>query len=298
MSNFVFLNGGFVAGANARLSIWEGGWLHGAGLFETMRAAHGQIFRLDAHLDRLTNSARALLFPIERPDLPLTTDFEELLSRNELAEARVRLTVSSGPMLEPGSDAAPERDGRPSVTVCATAAPFSAYSQDLRTWGMSVMISPYRVSPDDPLAGHKCTSYLSRLLALRHAQARRCSEALWFTTNNLLSEGSISNVFLVKDGALATPPLETPVLPGITRAAVLELAAAGGIEALQRALTINDLLDADEVFLTNSMMEIMPVRRVEKHAIGGGKPGPMTQRLAEEYRRLLERECKGQGTED
>lgn len=295
MSKVVFLNGRFLAGADARLSVWDGGWLHGAGLFETMRAAQGRIFRLSAHLDRLMASAQRLLFPIERPDLPLTSDFQELLARNELTDARVRLTVSSGPTLEAEAGGAPGRDGRPPLTVCATAAPLTPYRQELRSQGMAVTISPYKVSPGDPVAGHKCISYLPRLLALRDAQAKRCSEALWFTTSNLLAEGSISNVFVVKDGALATPPLDTPVLPGITRVVVLELARARGIEAKEKPLTINDLLDADEVLVTNSIMEIMPVCRVEKHGIGNGKPGPVTQRLAKEYRDLVDRECQKDG---
>jgi branched-subunit amino acid aminotransferase/4-amino-4-deoxychorismate lyase len=157
---------------------------------------------------------------------------------------------------------------------------------------MTVTISPFKVSPDDPLAGHKCTSYLPRLLALRDAHTKKCSEAIWFTTGNLLAEGAISNVFLVRGGVLATPSLDTPVLPGITRGAVLELARGDKVDTQERPLTINDLLDADEVFMTNSIMEVMPVCRVETKEIGNGKPGPVTQRLAEAYRQLLEKETK------
>jgi branched-chain amino acid aminotransferase len=290
MSNVVLLNGSFLAGADARLSVWDGGWLHGAGLFETMRAAHGRIFRLNAHLDRLMASAQKLLFPLEKPALPSVSAFEELLTRNELSEARVRLTVSAGPTIDAESRGQPDDADSPPLTVCVTAAPLTPYPQEVRSRGMTVTVSPYKVSPDDPVAGHKCTSYLPRLLALRDARAKRCSEALWFTTGNLLAEGSISNVFIVKDGSLATPPLNTPVLPGITRAAVLELAKAAEIEGTERPLTIDHLLEADEVFVTNSIMEVMPVCRVEKHQIGAGKPGPVTLRIADAYRRLVENE--------
>ena len=186
-------------------------------------------------------------------------------------------------------------DGRPNLTVCVTASPLTPYPPEFFAKGMGVAISPYRVSPDDPIAGHKCTCYLPRLLALRDAQAKRCGEALWFTTSNLLSEGSISNVFVVRGGKLATPPLDTPVLPGITRAAVIELASATRIEVEQKPLNVNDLLDADEVFLTNSIMEVMPVCRVEQREIGTGKPGPVTQKLAGEYRTVVEKECKNHG---
>ena len=295
MNRTVFLNGGFAPAQDARISIWDGGWLHGAGLFETMRAYKGRIFRLDAHLDRLMSSAEKLLFPLERPDLPLTSDFDELLHRNELSEARLRLTVSAGPTIGVEPDDITTGDGRPRLTVCATASPVSPYPPQLHSKGMTVTISPYKVSPDDPIAGHKCTDYLPRLLALRDAHAKGCNEAIWFTTNNLLSEGSISNVFLVRDHRLMTSPVETPVLPGITRAVVIELASAAGVEVEQKPLTIDDLLDADEVFLTNSIMEVMPVCRVEKCEIGGGKPGPLTRKMSNEYRSVVEKECKSHG---
>ena len=291
MSKTVFLNGRFVPAADAHLSIWDGGWLHGAGLFETMRAHHGRVFRLDAHLDRLMTSAVKLLFPVERPDLPLTTDFASLLERNTLTDARVRLTVTAG-QVGGGELRNPPDDARPRPTVCATAAPLTPYPAEMFDRGMTVAISRYKIPPDDPIAGHKSICYLPRLLALRDAHARQCSEALWFTTSNALSEGSISNVFLVSGGTLLTPPVETPALPGITRAAVLELAAAEGIESKVKPLTIDALLDADEVFLTNSIMEVMPVCRVEGRTIGTGKPGPVTARLREAYQSLIERECR------
>jgi len=298
----VFLNGQFVSAEEARVSAWDGGWLHGAGLFETMRASQGRIFRLNAHLDRLAASAQKLLFPLERPDLPLTSDFEELLSRNGLADrgsadpartdARVRLTVTAGTMLETVSGGSGTADDRPKLTACVTAARLTFYPSEVLERGMTVVISPYKTSPDDPIAGHKCTAYLPRLLALRDAHAKHAGEALWFTTSNLLAEGSISNVFVVRQGRLCTPPRETPVLPGITRAAVLELALAAGLDTAEKPLTINDLLDADEVFLTNTIMGVMPVGRVERREIGNGKPGELTRRLRADYLDLVERECK------
>ncbi|UCE61805.1 MAG: aminotransferase class IV, partial [Phycisphaerales bacterium] len=139
----------------------------------------------------------------------------ELLQRNELATARVRLTVSAGSM-----QATPEED--PPLTVCATASPLSPPSTQLYETGVPVVICGFRQSPSDPLAGHKTTAYLGRLLGLRHARCARCYEALWFTTANRLAEGSISNVFVVKDRVLKTPPLDTPVLPGIARGVVLD----------------------------------------------------------------------------
>ena len=270
--NIVYLNGECVPLAKARVSVFDSGWLHGAGLFETMRAQNRRVFRLDKHLDRLCASAQRLLTPLDRSRLPDADTFRRLLDLNELTDARVRLTVSAGNVLD-----TPEAQ-EPSLTVCATVAPLVTYPEKLFDTGVQVMVSKYRQSENDPASGHKTTSYLSRLIALKEASRADCAEALWFTPRNLLAEGSISNVFVVKDQVVATPPTSTPVLPGIARGLVLELCAAHDIEATERAININDLLDADEVFITNAIMQVMPVRRVEKRDIGGGKPGPVTRR--------------------
>ena len=285
MTATVYFNGAFVPAEDARVSVYDGGWLHGAGLFETMRAEGGRVFRLESHVERLRRSAGALLTPMERSDLPHEEAFRELLDRNMLKDARVRLTVSAGSMRE-----AEEGDvGR--LTVCATASPLSGYAAKLYDRGVQAAVCDFRQSPSDPLAGHKTTSYLPRLLGMRLAQQKRCMEAIWFTTRNQLAEGSISNVFVVRDGVLKTPPLDTPVLPGIARGLVLEFASKFGIECEQCPLWIEDLLDADEVLLTNAIMQVMPVIRVERHDIGDGRVGPIAKRLHEEYRRRVCEEC-------
>ena len=267
------------------VSVFDGGWLHGAGLFETMRAENGRVFRLQSHLERLRRSAERILRPIDREDLPGEVDFAELLQRNGLAAARVRLTVSAGSMLgKPDT-------GAGTLNVCATATRLEPYPPTLYENGVSVAVCNFRQSRTDPTAGHKTTAYLPRLLGLRQANRASCMEALWFTDANRLAEGSISNVFIVREGVLKTPPLDTPVLPGIARSIVLDLAGSTGMEATETPLTINDLLDADEVFLTNAVVQVMPVTRVEKRDIGGGKVGPIAKGLLEDYRSLVRKEC-------
>lgn len=285
MSKIVYLNRELVPLEQATISVFNGGWLHGAGLFETMHAHQGRVFRLDQHLDRLCASTAKLLAPIDRGTLPSHDAFARLLRENNLTDARVRLTVSAGDMLE----AVQSRDA--TLTICATASPLAAYPKELYETGMTVLISKYRQSRDDPLTGHKTTNYLSRLIALNEARRARCDEALWFTADNHLAEASISNVFVVKSGVVRTPPLDTPVLPGIARAVVLEICEQSGIETAQDAMTVDDLLDADEIFLTNSIMRIMPVKCVEKQQIGSHQPGPVTLGLIEQYQQLLDREC-------
>lgn len=285
---YVYLNDRLVEAGEARVSVFDAGLLHGVGLFETMRAYNGVVFRLGDHLERLRSSAGKLGLTVPEDTGPWREAVGRLLEANGLQEARVRLTVTPGAagLLDEQGQV-----GRQAVTVLITAGAMAAYPAEWYGRGMTVLVSGYRQSRQDPLCGHKTTSYFSRLIALREAQMAGCGEALWFTTENLLAEGCISNVFVVKAGVVRTPPVDTPVLAGITRKVVMELAAAEGIELEERALTIDDLLGAEEVFLTNSVMELMPVCRIERHAVGDERPGAVTMRLAEAYRRAVEAEC-------
>ncbi len=283
MEDIVLLNGRFVPRREAWISVDDGAFLHGAGLFETMRAEQGRLFRLEQHVQRLIRSAEQLLFPLERSRLPSAEQFVELLRLNGVTSGRARLTVSAGSVRD--------ASGEPDPTICATAGGAADYPDELYRSGVTVLISHHRVSPSDPLAGHKTTNYLPRLLALRAARAQRCAEALWFTTENRLAEGAITNVFVVRSGTLMTPGLDTPVLPGIARALVLELCRRASIPAEERVLGIDDLLDADEVFLTNSVMRVMPVIRVERKDIADGRPGPLARQLLAAYRQCVAREC-------
>lgn len=284
MTTTVLFNGSFVPEENARVGVDDGGWLHGAGLFETMRAEYRSVFRLENHLDRLRRSAAVLLHEVDRSVLPSAAEFRELLERNDLNAARVRLTVTAGSM-RGGADE------DPALTVCATAVPLGPPAAALYEDGVQVRLNRFRTSPTDPLAGHKTTCYLPRLLGLREARQARCSESLWFTTLNHLAEGSISNVFLVKADTLRTPPLDTPVLPGIAREVVLSLGRELGLNVEEVASSIDDLLDADEVLLTNTIMLVLPAVRIERHDVGGGVVGPVARRLLESFHQLIRREC-------
>jgi branched-chain amino acid aminotransferase len=282
----VYFNGELITESAASIGIHNGGWLHGAGVFETMRAEQGRVFRLESHLARLHRSVSVLLAHISRDALPGEQDVSEMLSRNGLGTARVRLTVSAGSMLE-GQQVGTDHQ----LTVCGTASPLTGYPSTYYENGVSVVVCPFRLSPSDPVAGHKTTSYLPRLLALRHARQLRAAEALWFTTANRLAEGAISNVLLARDGSLRTPPLDTPVLPGIARGVVLEIARELSLTVEETPITIGDLLDADEVLLTNALMQVVPVIRIEKHDVGNGRVGPLAKRLLTEYCRLVKHEC-------
>jgi branched-subunit amino acid aminotransferase/4-amino-4-deoxychorismate lyase len=130
------------------------------------------------------------------------------------------------------------------------------------------------------------------MLALKSAHQKGAAEALWFTVDNRLAEGCITNVFLVKDSKLYTPPIETPVLAGVSRKTVFEIASKNSIEFIEKNLYISDVLDADEVFLTNVIMQIMPVSRIEKHIVGDGKPGSVTKKLQKKFDEFIKNECR------
>ncbi|MHC4574009.1 MAG: aminotransferase class IV, partial [Planctomycetota bacterium] len=140
--------------------------------------------------------------------------------------------------------------------------------------------------------GHKTTNYLSRMIALRQAHQKRAAEALWFTVDNRLAEGCISNVFLVKNSTLYTPALTTPVLPGVARKTVCQIAVKNSIKLIEKDLGIDDVLTADEMFLTNVIMQIMPITSVEKHTVGDGKVGPVTKKLQEYFDEFIKTECR------
>ena len=280
----VYVSGNLVPAGEACISALDAGVLLGAGLFETLRTYAGKPFRLGAHLARLRASGEFFRIFVRETDAEITATVARLLEANGVPDARVRLTATRGPLADAVDDEAPP------ATLIITAGPMTPYPAELYEKGATVVVSDIRVSPDDPTVYHKTTGYLRNLLALRDAHRARATEALIFNTKGRLAEGSLSNVFVVSGGRLLTPPVEEGLLAGITRAAVLELAAEVGVPAEQRPLAVRDCLDADEMFLTNSIMELLPVGRVERKEIGTGRPGPVTKQLASAYRDLVIRE--------
>jgi branched-subunit amino acid aminotransferase/4-amino-4-deoxychorismate lyase len=129
------------------------------------------------------------------------------------------------------------------------------------------------------------------MIALNLAHQKRAAEALWFTADNRLAEGCISNVFLVKDSVLFTPPINTPVLPGVARKTVCRLAMQNSIKLTEKDLTIDDVLGADEIFLTNVIMQVMPITKIEKHTVGDGQVGPIAKKLHKSFEELVKKEC-------
>ena len=281
MSNrYVHLNGRLVPADQATIKVSDAGFLHGASSFTTMRAHNGVVFRLAGHLSRLIATVELLGLRTDAAPETLTAAVGELLSANELPDARVRITLT------PGSIAG----GAPTVVITADALP--EYPAGWYTEGISVSITELRQSPGDIACGRKTGCYFPRILAMRTAAAKDAREALWFTPAGHLAEACFCNVFLLSDGELFTPPLDTPVLDGIIRGVVMELCQTLDIKCSDtRPLSGRDLLDADEVFLTSSCSGIRPVVRVEDQVIADGKVGSTTARIMKAYEEILEAEC-------
>ena len=284
----VFLNGKFVSADDARISAFDAGFQHGVGLFETMsarlEAGAARVFRIEDHLERLIGSAREL-GPSESLRAPaLAEAVNATVIESGLERARVRLTISGGDlnMLARGSQHA----GDPTVLIVAQ--PATEYPPEMFERGVMVSIADLKLNPLDQMAGHKTLNYWGRLRELQLAAAKKAGEALVFQVTNHLAGGCVSNAFLVKDGELITPiargeeatggvSMPSPVLPGITRGWVLEWAARRQIQVRRQMVTIEDVLKADELFLTNSSWGVLPVVGVEKHEVGGADVGDLTR---------------------
>lgn len=288
----IWLNGSFVEEAQARVSALDAGLQHGVGLFETMQARGGRVFRLSDHLERLAESARELGLADPLRTEPLAEAVEQVVQRWGRPDARLRLTVTAGTvnMLREA------REGSGGVrlepTLMIVASPPTPFPEEMFDRGVAVTVANDRLNPLDRFAGHKTLWYWPRLAALRDAAQAGAAEALWFDVSNRLACGCTCNAFLVKGDALCTPiargeepkgGLRSPVLPGVARRTVIGLAAECGLRVERCSLTIDDLLGADEAFLTNASWGVMPVVRVERSAVGEGVPGPATRRLREAW---------------
>lgn len=304
---FVWLNGEFVPVDEAKVSAFDAGLQHGVGLFETMAARNGVVFRAREHLQRLAESARTLRLTEQLRIDPLLDAIELTLRKNNLADARIRLTLTGGDLnlLARGESDQPRTAHDPTILIHAQ--PPQRYPDGFFEDGITVAIADGRLNPLDRFAGHKALNYWPRLSALQQAASVGAGEAVWFTVSNHLAGGSVSNVFLVKNDELRTPiargeetgpdpevttshhpptpgvAMPSPVLPGITRRFIMEAADGLGITPAARMLDINDLLGADEVFLTNSSWGVLPVVAVERESIGNGKVGPWTMKFRDAW---------------
>lgn len=275
----VFVDGAFVAAARATISVYDRGFQFADAVFETIRAYRGEPFALVEHLARLRLGARTLGFAAPNRDAWWRRAIRELLRRNALLErdAAVRITLTRGAdgrTLLPG--------GRTRPTIVMTLRPLDPRLARLRRTGAAVVTVPFHPGIGGLLGATKTTDYATAVVAKDAARRRRAFEAVYLLPGDRIGEGTTSNVFAVRRGRILTPPAGGGILPGVTRARVIALARGAGITLFERSLTRAELLEADEVFLTATTIEVMPVRTIDGRRVGGGA-GPVTRRLQDLY---------------
>ncbi|HEY3324678.1 MAG TPA: aminotransferase class IV [Planctomycetota bacterium] len=287
------LNGRIVPQSEAVVPVTDRGLLYGDGLFETMHAYGGKIFRLPAHVQRLRNGMQHLFFEQQPSSKLLVKWLQQAVSTVAFPEGNVRLTVTRGsnargPALSP--------DLKPTVIITVTE---HLRDGDPRTkMGVRAVVADFRRQESSVLSGLKTLNYLEQILARREAQLLGADEALLLNNAGLLCEGSASNISLVRcngdsdDVCLCIPdPKRAGALPGIAQITAMDAARNLGIPVCETCLSPWDLTRSQEAFLSGSMREISPLIQVGDTPVGDGKPGPVTRRIIAEYRRIVEREC-------
>jgi branched-chain amino acid aminotransferase len=276
----VWLNGEFLPEQAAKVSLFDRGYLYGDGLFETMRAYSGRVFRLAHHLARLRQAAAQIGLQIPFGDSQIQHIVKELLIINRLQDAYIRLNISRGIGL------GPLPDNSQSPTVSLIAKPLRLPSPKKYENGWQGIVVRTGLSPEGGLSQLKTLSYLDKIMAKMKAQEAGVQEAILVNANDEITEASTSNIFLVKDSLLLTPPVEAGLLPGITRLTILEMAS----KVEERRILASEIFEAEECFITNSIIEIMPLTRLEGKKIGDGRPGKVTMALQQAYTQLVRNE--------
>ncbi len=273
----VSVNGQLGDADTLRISPLDHGLLVGDGVFETMRVYSGVPFAFTRHLARLQRSAAGLGLPVP-PTVGLRDLADAVIEANELREARLRITITGGPA-PLGSERA---DVAPTVVIAASA---------LTPWPPTadVVTVPWTRNERAATAGLKTISYADNVRALAYAQEQGASEAIFANTRDELCEATGSNVFMVRDARLVTPPAESGCLLGVTRALVLELARDLGLDPVEGAVAVGALAAADEAFLTSTTREVQGIAHVDGVALGA-TPGPVTSRLAAAFTDLVARD--------
>jgi branched-chain amino acid aminotransferase len=283
MATLVNVDGKLGGEEDPLLSPLDQGFLFGASVYETIRTYDGRPFLLARHLERLRDSARALDIDIDLTDEELGARVSDTLVATGNRESSIRIVVSAG---VGAIDYRAGSAGKPTVVIIVRALP--EYPESLYTDGArAVFVKAMRATRGGLDPRIKSSNLLTNMRAFREAQTRDAYEALMRNPEGDVAEGSMSNVFIVDDGRILTPPLSAGILEGITREIVLEVAREAGIPLEEKSFKPPELLQADEVFLTASARQIVPIVQVDDVVIGDGNPGPITRALIERYNRKV-----------
>jgi branched-chain amino acid aminotransferase len=278
----IYIDGNFYDQTEAKISVFDHGLLYGDGVFEGIRFYNDRVFRLDKHIDRLWGSAKAIALeiPMSKPELVAAT--LETIRQNDLHSGYIRLIVTRGA----GSlGLSPDSCRRPSVIIIA--ATIALYPEDLYHKGLTmVTCSTRRTSPAALSPRVKSLNYLNNILAKLEAQNAGAGEGLMLNEQGYVAECTGDNIFIVRNGQMSTPHLNSGVLDGVTRAVVFELAEKLGVRTIECELTKYDIYTAEECFLTGTAAEVIPAVQLDRRLIGNGQPGPVTLKFIESFREL------------
>ncbi|MEK8131373.1 branched-chain-amino-acid transaminase [Paenibacillus filicis] len=284
MAQVIYLNGEYVSKEDAKISVYDHGFLYGDGIFEGIRIYGGNIFKCREHLERLYDSAKSIMLNIPLTQPEMQDVLVETIRRNGLRDGYIRLVVSRGPG-DLGLD--PRRSPKANVIIIVeqlSIYPEEAYVNGLKT----VSVSTRRNVPDALNPKIKSLNYLNNILVKIQANLAGVGEAIMLNSQGYVAEGSSDNIFIVKRGVVYTPPCYCGALEGITRAAIIELSAKLGYTLKEEPFTLHDVYVADEVFFTGTAAEVIAVREVDARIIGEGKAGPITTNLLQEFRKLVQ----------
>jgi branched-chain amino acid aminotransferase len=278
----VYINGQLYDKQDAKISVYDHGLLYGDGVFEGIRSYGGRVFRLEQHLERLWESARAIRLEIPLTRQAMSEAIYQTLRANQIEDGYIRLVVTRGAGTL-GLD--PNRTSDPQVIIITDH--IALYPRELYERGLElVTVATLRNHPAALSPRIKSLNYLNNILAKLEGLQAGCSEALMLNFKGEVAECTGDNIFLVRGGALYTPPLDAGILAGITRGVVIELAAEAGISVHEVPLLRHDVYVAEECFLTGTAAEIIPVVKVDQRTIGSGSPGPVTRSLMERFHQL------------
>jgi branched-chain amino acid aminotransferase len=278
----IYIDGQFYDKENAKISVFDHGLLYGDGVFEGIRFYNGRVFRLEEHIDRLFDSARAIALNIGMDKSAVIEATLETIRQNNLQDGYIRLVVTRGvgdlglnPML------------CPKASIFVIASKITLYSADKYENGLDVVTCATRRIPHGALSPMvKSLNYLNNVMAKIEAQNAGAGEGLMLNEQGFVSECTGDNIFIIKNGVITTPPISAGALAGVTRSVVFDLAAEFGIPIHEPMMTRYDIFTADECFLTGTAAEIIPAVKLDTRLIGNGKPGPITRRLITRFREL------------
>ncbi|MBM3857476.1 MAG: branched-chain-amino-acid transaminase [Verrucomicrobia bacterium] len=278
----IYIDGKFFSEDEAKISVFDHGLLYGDGVFEGLRFYNGKIFCCDEHLERLYQSARAILLEIPLEIAEIKKALEETIRRNELADGYVRLVVTRG---KGSLGLNPSSCDKPTVIIIAST--IALYPKEAYEKGLAVITcATRRLAPAAFSPMIKSLNYLNNIMARLEAVHAGAEEGLMLNEQGFIAECTADNIFIIKKGVLMTPPTYCGALAGISRAVAIQLALDMGLEVKEIPMTCYDVYTAEECFLTGTAAEIVPAVLLDRRKIGSGTPGPMTKKLMQRFQKL------------